>query len=172
MKELVSGLFGKPKSHRITKPFSYVEIIDPRITGLKAGLLISSPEIKETAGDEFLQKYLHQVNRQHISKSSINEWSRICSIRASTYFETIKMRSNIEDLFGTMVHGFAMAVCEYESFQISKPELMSDCALDAMKMLSMQETAKGNTFTHEQSLFALLSGYHIAREVLKNNTGE
>jgi hypothetical protein len=68
-----------------------------------------------------------------------------------------------------MVQGFAMAVVEYESFQIAKPDEMADCVWGAMKSFSIQILLESDSDGQKVGLAALLSGYHVAREIQKKN---
>lgn len=170
-KEVKMGLFGRPKTHQITRPFSYIPIRDPRVDSIQVQDLIPSADLGTNAGDEFLQKYLYLV-RNHISRDLVENWSRSCFVKGVSYFEANGQEADLDQFIGLMVQGFAMAVCEYESFKITKEDLMSDCVFDAMKAMTVSMMLDGSSQGQETDLQALLSGYHVARELLKKNTSE
>ena len=63
------GLFGKPKTHKITGSFHYVPIRDPRKKKITTEDLIPAMPGGDRTGDEFLEKYLYIV-RNHMSRES------------------------------------------------------------------------------------------------------
>jgi hypothetical protein len=162
------GLFGKPKTHKIVSPYSYLPIRDPRKKKIKTEDLIPSMLGGGRAGDEFLQKYLYLV-RNHMSRELVAEWFQVCAQRKDSYFESVPGDFDEDDFLGYMVQGFAMAVAEFELFGITKADQMPDCVWDAMKSFSIQILMESDRESQRISLTALLSGYHIAREILKSN---
>lgn len=174
------GLFGKPKTHKITGSFHYVPIRDPRKKKITAEDLIPAMPGGARTGDEFLQKYLYIV-RNHMSRELVAEWFQACDLRKDTYVEAVSpdfvgkefvgwSNDFDEDEFlGYMVQGFAMAVAEFESFGIAKSDEMADCVWGAMKSFSIQILLDSDSDGQKAGLAALLSGYHVAREIQKEN---
>jgi hypothetical protein len=162
------GLFGKPKTHKITGSFQYVPIRDPRKKKITTQDLIPAMPGGDRTGDEFLQKYLYIV-RNHMSRELVAEWFQACAIRKDSYTEEIPGDFDEDEFLGYMVQGFAMAVAEYESFGIAKPEVMADCVWGAMKSFSIQILLDSDSEGQKAGLAAFLSGYHIAREIQKKN---
>jgi hypothetical protein len=120
------------------------------------------------AGDEFLQKYLYLV-RNHMSRELVAGWFQVCEQRKDSYFESVPGDFDEDNFLGYMVQGFAMAVAEFELFEITKMDQMPDCVWDAMKTFSIQILMESDRESQKAGLSALLSGYHIAREILKRN---
>lgn len=120
------------------------------------------------AGDEFLQKYFYLV-RNHISREVVAEWFQACFLRKDSYVDAVSGDIEEDEFLGYMVQGFAMAVVEYESFQIAKPEQMAECVWGAMKSFSIQILLESDSNGQKTGLAALLSGYHVAREIQKKN---
>jgi hypothetical protein len=162
------GLFGKPKFRKITSSYSYIPIRDPRIKKIRTEDLIPAMPGGDRAGDEFLQKYLYLV-RNHISRELVGEWFQACALRAETYMDAVSGEVEEDEFLTYMVQGFAMAAVEFESFEISKSDEMADCVWGAMKSFSIQLQLESNSVSQETGLAALLSGYHVAREILKEN---
>ena len=159
------GLFGKPKTHKITGAFDYVPIRDPRNNKVNTQDLIPGGT---RTGDEFFEKYLFLV-RNHISRELVAEWFQMCSARKDSYIAALSGDFDEDEFLGYMVQGFAMAVAEFESFEITKANLMADCVWQAMKSFSIQILLDSDTDGQKNGLAALLSGYHVAREILKKN---
>lgn len=162
------GLFGKPKTHKITSSFSYIPIRDPRKKKIKTDDLIPAMPGGDPAGDEFLQKYLYLV-RNHMSRDLVAEWFQTCALRKDTYIDSVAGDFDEDEFLGYMVQGFAMAVAEFESFEIAKSEQMADCVWGAMKHFSIQILLESDSNGQKAGLAALLSGYHVAREIQKQN---
>ena len=162
------GLFGKPKTHQITSPYSYLPIRDPRKKKIKTEDLIPAMPGGNRAGEEFLQKYLYLV-RNHMPRDLVAEWFQACAQQKDGYIAAISGDFDEDEFLGYMVQGFAMAVVEFESFEITKPEEMSDCAWGAMKNISIQILLESDSNGQKVGLAALLSGYHVAREIQKKN---
>jgi hypothetical protein len=162
------GLFGKPKTHKIVSSYSYFPIRDPRKRKIKTEDLIPSMPGGDRAGDEFLQKYLYLV-RNHMSRELVAGWFQVCEQRKDSYFESVPGDFDEDNFLGYMVQGFAMAVAEFELFEITKTDQMPDCVWDAMKSFSIQILMESDWESQRIGLTALLSGYHIAREILTSN---
>jgi len=162
------ALFGKPKTHKITSSYSYIPIRDPRKKKIKTEDLIPAMPGGDRAGDEFLQKYLYLV-RNHMSRDLVAEWFQACSLCKETYVDSCSGDFDEDEFLGYMVQGFAMAVTELESFGIAKSDEMADCVWGAMKSFSIQILLDSNSNGQKVGLAALLSGYHVAREIQKNN---
>jgi hypothetical protein len=162
------GLFGKPKTHKITGSFNYMPIRDPRKEKITTGDLIPAMPGGVRTGDEFLEKYLYIV-RNHISRDLVAEWFQACAIRKDSYFDAISEQFDEDEFLGYMVQGFAMAVAEFESFGIAKSDEMADCVWGAMKSFSIQILLDSDSESQKAGLAALLSGYHVAREIQKKN---
>ena len=162
------GLFGKPKTHQITSYFSYLPIRDPRKKKIKDEDLFPSMPGDKGAGDEFLQKYLYLV-RNHIPRELVGEWFQECAKRKDSYIESVPGDFDEDNFLGYMVQGFAMAVAEFELFEITITDQMPDCVWDAMKSFSIQILLETDRASQKVGLTALLSGYHIARENLNSN---
>jgi hypothetical protein len=162
------GLFGKPKTHKIVSSYSYLPIRDPRKKKIKTEDLIPSMPGGGRAGDEFLQKYLYLV-RNHMSRELVAEWFQVCAQQKDSYFESTPGNFDEDNFLGYMVQGFAMAVAEFELFEITKTDQMPDCVWVAMKSFSIQILMESDRESQRVGLSALLSGYHIAREILKSN---
>jgi hypothetical protein len=162
------ALFGKPKTHKITGSFYYVPIRDPREKKITTEDLIPAMPGGDRTGDEFLQKYLYLV-RNHMSRELVAEWFQACAIRKDSYFDVISEQFDEDEFLGYMVQGFAMAVAEFESFGIAKSEEMADCVWGAMKSFSIQILLDSDSDGQKVGLAALLSGYHVAREIQKKN---
>ena len=162
------GLFGKPKFRKITNSYSYIPIRDPRKMKIKTEDLIPTMPGVDRAGDEFLQKYLYLV-RNHISRELVGEWFQECALRAETYMDAVSGEVEEDEFLTYMVQGFAMAVVEFESFEISKSDEMADCVWGAMKSFSIQILLDTDSDGQKAGLAALLSGYHVAREIQKKN---
>jgi len=162
------ALFGKPKTHKITGSFYYVPIRDPREKKITTEDLIPAMPGGDRTGDEFLQKYLYLV-RNHMSRELVAEWFQACAIRKDSYFDAISEQFNEDEFLGYMVQGFAMAVAEFESFEIAKSDEMADCVWGAMKSFSIQILLDTDSDGQKAGLAALLSGYHVAREIQKKN---
>ena len=162
------GLFGKPKTHKIKCSFSYLPIRDPREKKIKTEDLIPSMPGDKRAGDEFLQKYLYLV-RNHMSRELVGDWFQECVKRKGSYIESVPGDFDEDYFLGCMVQGFAMAVAEFELFEITKTNQMPDCVWDAMKSFSIQILLETDRASQKVGLTALLSGYHIARENLNSN---
>lgn len=162
------GIFGKPKTHKITGYYSYIPIRDPRKKKIKTEDLIPTMPGGDRTGDESLQKYLY-ILRNHMSRELVAEWFQACAIRKDSYTEAISGDFDEDEFLGYMVQGFAMAVAEVESFGIAKSDQMADCVWGAMKSLSIQILLESDTDGQKAGLAALLSGYHVAREIQKEN---
>jgi len=162
------GIFGKPKTHKITGSYSYIPIRDPRKKKIKSEDLIPAMPGGDRTGDEFLQKYLYIV-RNHMSRELVAEWVQACAIRKDSYTEALSGDFDGDEFLGYMVQGFAMAVAEFESFGIAKSDQMADCVWGAMKSFSIQILLESDTDGQKAGLAALLSGYHVAREIQKKN---
>lgn len=162
------GIFGKPKTHKIMSSFSYLPLRDPRKNKIKTDDLIPAMPGGNRAGDEFLQKYFYLV-RNHISREVVAEWFQACFLRKDSYVDAVSGDIEEDEFLGYMVQGFAMAVVEYESFQIAKPEQMAECVWGAMKSFSIQILLESDSNGQKTGLAALLSGYHVAREIQKKN---
>ena len=134
----------------------------------------------DRTGDEFLQKYLYIV-RNHMSTELVAEWFQACDLRKDSYVEAFSPdfvgtefvgwsnNFNEDEFLGYMVQGFAMAVTEYESFGIARLDEMADCVWGAMKNFSIQILIDSDSDGQKAGLAALLSGYHVAREIQKQN---
>ena len=162
------GLFGKPKTHKIVGAFNYVPIRDPRKKKIKTEDLIPTMPGGARTGDEFLQKYLYLV-RNHMSRDLVTEWFQVCALQKDSYVECIAEDFEEDDFLGYMVQGFAMAVSEFEVFGITKNDQMADCVWGAMKSFSIQILLESDREAQRVGLSAFLSGYHLAREILKIN---
>ena len=162
------GLFGKPKTHKITSSYSYLPIRDPRKKKIKVEDLIPAMPGGNRAGEEFLQKYLYLV-RNHMSRELVEEWIQLCAIRKESYIDAVSGDFDEDEFLGYMVQGFAMAVAEFESFEITKPVLMADCVWGAMMSFSVHILIESDREAQKVGLSAMLSGYHVAREILKIN---
>jgi hypothetical protein len=162
------GLFGKPKTHKITSSYGYLPIRDPRKKKIKTEDLIPNMPGGKRAGDEFFQKYLYLV-RNHMSRELVEEWFQVCALRKDSYFESVSGDFDEDEFLGFMVQGFAMAVAEFEHFEITKTDQMADCVWDAMKNFSIHILLESDRESQKVSLSAFLSGYHVAREILKIN---
>ena len=162
------GIFGKPKTHKITGVYTYIPIRDPRKKKIKTEDLIPAMPGGDRTGDEFLQKYLYLV-RNHISRDLVAEWFQACAIRKDSYTQANSGNFDEDEFLGYMVQGFAMAVAEFESFGIAKSDQMADCVWGAMKSFSIQILLESDTDGQKAGLAALLSGYHVAREIQKKN---
>ena len=174
------GLFGKPKTRKITGSFHYVPIRDPRKKIITTDDLIPAMPGGGRTGEEFLQKYLYLVHN-HMSREIVAKWIKACDFHKDSYVEAVSLdfhRNQFkgwssdfdEDKFlGYMVQGFAMAVAEFNSFGIAKPNEMADCVWGAMKSFSIQILLDSDTDGQKAGLAALLSGYHVAREIQKQN---
>jgi hypothetical protein len=162
------GLFGKPKTHKIMGSYSYIPIRDPRKNNIETEDLIPAMPGADKAGDEFLQKYLYLV-RNHMSRDLVAEWFQTCALRKDSYVDSVSGDFDEEEFLGYMVQGFAMAVAEFESFGIAKSDEMADCVWGAMKSFSIQILLDSDSDGQKAGLAALLSGYHVAREIQKNN---
>jgi hypothetical protein len=143
-------------------------IRDPREKKIKTEDLIPAMPGGDRAGDEFLQKYLYLV-RNHMSRELIAEWFQACALRKDTYLNSISGDFDEDEFLGYMVQGFAMAVAEFESFEIAKSNEMADCVWGAMKNFSIQILLDSDSDGQKAGLAALLSGYHVAREIQKKN---
>ncbi len=173
-------IFGKPKTHKIIGAFEYVPIRDPRKKKITSKDLIPAMPGGGRTGDEFLQKYLYIV-RNHMSRDLVAEWFQVCDRRKESYVEAFapSFEGNEfvgwsngfgeDEFLGYMVQGFAMAVAEFESFGIAKPDVMADCVWGAMKSFSIQILLDSDAEGQKAGLAALLSGYHLAREIQKKN---
>jgi hypothetical protein len=173
-------MFGKPKTHRIMGSYQYLPIRDPRIDPITTEDLIPSFPGSDKSGDEFLQKYLYLV-RNHMSRELVAEWFQACDRRKDSYIEVVSpdfvgnefigwsSDFDEDEFLGYMVQGFAMAVAEYESFGIAQAGQMADCVWGAMKNFSIQILLDSNKDSQHLGLAALLSGYHVAREIQKKN---
>ena len=168
LKGAAMGLFGKPKTHKITGPFHYFPIRDPRKKKITTEDLIPAMPGGDRTGDEFLQKYLYIV-RNHMSRELVAEWFQACAIRKDTYTDAISGDFDEAEFLGYMVQGFAMAVAEFESFEIASPNEMADCVWGAMKTFSIQILLESDSKGHKTGLAALLSGYPVAREIQQTN---
>ena len=134
----------------------------------------------DKTGDEVLQKYLYIV-RNHMSRELVAEWFQACELRKDSYVEAfspdfvddefVGWSNNFDEdeFLGYMVQGFAMAVAEYESFEIAKPDVMADCVWGVMKSFSIQILLDSDSEGQKAGLAAFLSGYHIAREIQRKN---
>ena len=162
------GIFGKPKTHKIVSSCAYLPIRDPRKRKIETEDLIPAMPGGNKAGDEFLQKYFYLV-RNHMSRDLVAEWFQVCSLRKDSYLDSMTSTVDEDEFIRYMVQGFAMAVAEYESFQIARPEKMADCVWGAMKSFSIQILLESDSDGQEAGLAALLSGYHLAREIQKKN---
>lgn len=162
------GLFGKPKEYKITSKFSYLPLRDPRTEKLKTVDLIPLFPGAEPGADEYLQKYLFMV-RNHISRNIVESWFVNCHKRKDSFVNSLGKNVDEDEFVGYMVQGFAMAVCEYETFQITKAEQMPSCVFGAMKNMAMQALMNNDAKSQKLQLTALLSGYFVARENLKAN---
>ena len=174
------GLFGKPKTHKIVGSYDYVPIRDPRKKKIKTEDLIPAMPGGDRTGDEFLQKYLYIV-RNHMSRELVAEWFQACDLRKDSCVEAFSPAfegkefvgwSNDfdeDEFLGYMVQGFAMAVAEFESFGIARSDLMADCVWGAMKSFSIQILLDSDSDGQKAGVAALLSGYHVAREIQKKN---
>jgi hypothetical protein len=160
--------FGKPKTHKITSTFSYLPIRDPRKKKIKTEDLVPAMPGGKRAGDEFLQKYLYLV-RNHMSRELVEEWFQDCAKRKDSYVASVSGDFDEDYFLGYMVQGFAMAVAEFEIFEITKTDQMPDCVWDAMKSFSIQILLDSDTASQRVGLTALLAGYHVARENLESN---
>jgi hypothetical protein len=145
-----------------------VPIRDPRKKKITTEDLIPAMPGGDRTGDEFLQKYLYLV-RNHMSRELVAEWFQACAIRKDSYFDAISEQFNEDEFLGYMVQGFAMAVAEFESFEIAKSDEMADCVWGAMKSFSIQILLDTDSDGQKAGLAALLSGYHVAREIQKKN---
>jgi hypothetical protein len=104
-----------------------------------------------------------------MSRELVAEWFQACAIRKDTYTEAVSDDFNEDEFLGYMVQGFAMAVAEFESFEIAIPNEMADCVWGAMKTFSIQILLESDSKGQKTGLTALLSGYHVAREIQKEN---
>ena len=104
-----------------------------------------------------------------MSRELVAEWFQACAIRKDTYTEAISGDFDEDEFLGYMVQGFAMAVAEFESFEIASPNEMADCVWGAMKSFSIQILLESDSNGQKTGLAALLSGYHVAREIQKEN---
>lgn len=162
------GLFGKPKTHKIMSSYSHFPMRDPRKKKITFEDLIPSMPGGNKAGEEFLQKYLYLV-RNHMSRELVAEWFQVCATRKQPYIDAVSGDFDENEFLGYMVQGFAMAVAEYESFEIAKPALMADCVWGAMISFSIPILIESDREAQRVGLSAMLSGYHVAREILKYN---
>ena len=174
------GIFGKPKTHKISGSYSYIPIRDPRKKKIKTEDLIPAMPGGDRTGDEFLEKYLYLV-RNHMSRELVAEWFQTCDLHKATYVDAVSPdfvgnefvgwsnEFDEDEFLGYMVQGFAMAVTEFESFGIAKPGQMADCVWGAMKSFSIQILLESDTDGQKVGLAALLSGYHVAKEIQKKN---
>ena len=162
------GLFGKPKTHKILSTYSHSPIRDPRKKKITFEDLIPSMPGGNKAGEEFLQKHLFLV-RNHMSRELVEQWFQVCSTRKDSYIEAVSGDFDEDEFLGYMVQGFAMAVTEYESFEIAKPVLMADCVWGAMLSFSIPILIESDREAQRVGLSAMLSGYNVAREVLNKN---
>lgn len=174
------GIFGKPKTHKITGSYAYIPVRDPRTNKIKTEDLIPAMPGRDRTGDEFLQKYLYLV-RNHMSRDLVTDWFQACDLRKDTYVEAVSpdfvgnefvgwsTDFDEDEFLGFMVQGFAMAVAEFEIFGIAKSNEMADCVWGAMKSFSVQILLESNADGQKAGLAALLSGYHVAREIQKKN---
>lgn len=162
------GLFGKPKSHKISGRFSYIAIRDPRLSPILMEDTIPAMPGSANTGDEYLQKYLFLV-RTEITKGLVEEWLMTCAARMESYLEATPDAFDDEEFLGYMAQGFAMAVTEFDSFGIGRPDYMADCVWDAMKTFSIQVRIESGADEQKNCLAGLLAGYHVAREIQKKN---
>lgn len=162
------GLFGKPRTHRIMASYSYIPIRDPRKKKIDTEDLIPAIPGGGRAGDEFLEKYLYLV-RNHISRDLVADWFQSCALRKDSYIDSVSGNVDEDEFLGYMVHGFSMAAAEYEGFGIAKSDEMADCVWDAMKTFSIQILLESDSEGQKACLAALLSGYHLAKEIQKKN---
>jgi hypothetical protein len=105
-----------------------------------------------------------------MSRDLVAKWFQACAFRKDTYIESVLGDFNEDEFLGYMVQGFAMAVAEYESFGIAKSDEMADCVWGAMKSFSIQILLDSDSDGQKAGLAALLSGYHVAREIEKENS--
>jgi hypothetical protein len=150
----------------ISHKFDYLPLRDPKIE--PAELFEVMPSFKRSkAGEEFLQKYLAIV-RTRLPRSLVEGWFNVLSTEVDSYLHLAAAGSDPDEFLGLMVQGFAMAACEDNYFEITKPDLMSECAWEAMRSLTVAQAMEGATFQGQSCLNALLAGYLRARVHRKN----
>lgn len=155
------GFMDRQEPCIISHKFNYLPLRDP----LKEPADFSEvmPRIKRSkAGEEFLQKYL-AIIRTRLPKNLVEGWFEALSVDLDKYLHLADKDSDPDEFLFFMVQGFSIAACEDSYFEISKPNLMSECAWEAMRSLTVGQAMDGATFKGESCLNALLAGYLQAR---------
>jgi hypothetical protein len=156
------GFYDRNEPLIISYKFQYLQLRDPRKTPAQFEDVVPSYRPNK-AGEEFLKKYLALV-RTRFERTTVAEWSMYLAGKLPEFEELVEDQSNSENFVGFMVQGFAMAVCEDVYFKIAKPELMSECAWEAMRSMQTLQAMNDDDFSGEICLNAMLAGYLIARE--------
>jgi hypothetical protein len=150
----------------ISHKFGYLPLRDPQTEPVE--LFEVMPSFRRSkAGEEFLQKYLAIV-RTRLPRSLVEGWFNALSTEVDSYLHLADAGSDSDEFLGFMVQGFAIAACEDNYFGITKPSLMSECAWEAMKSLTVAQDMEGAAFRGQSCLNALLAGYLRARVHRKN----
>ncbi len=157
------GIFDRNDPLKISHKFEYIKIRDPRRNPTTFEDVIPS-YAPNKSGEEFLKKYLAIV-RTSFERSTVSGWTMYLAEILPEFETLLEDESDSEDFIGFMMQGFAMAVCEDAYFKIVKPDLMSECAWEAMKSMQILQTMNGEDFRGENCLNAMLAGYLVAREL-------
>ena len=157
------GFYDRNEPLIISYKFEYLQIRDPRKKPAQFEDIAPSYRPNKS-GDEFLKKYLAIV-RTMFERATVAEWTMYLAEKLPDFEELLENESDSENFIGFMVQGFAMAVCEDAYFKIQKPDLMSECAWEAMRNMQTFQAMNGEDFSGEICLNAMLAGYLTAREV-------
>ena len=161
------GFMDRNDPLKISNKFGYFSLRDPRVS--PSEVIEVMPSIKpHKAGQEFLEKYLAIV-RTRLPRELVQDWFEGLAGNLDDFLPLAEDESEAEDFLGFMVQGFAMSACEDTYFEIARPSQMSECAWEAMRLMTFHQSMSGEHFRGQSCLNALLSGYFLAKEFRKNN---
>lgn len=163
------GFLRKSRDSEILEVYDFLPLRDPRIVAVSDEDLVPFSSLHSNAGSEFLQKYLIAI-RTKVTPTLVELWIRNCEQFFDDYFVSLGGRMDPDEYLGHMTQGFAMAFCEAKVFNIQRNSEMSEAAWGAMQLYSLQNTSMQNLEKQKICMNALLSGYHVAREVSNGNT--
>lgn len=145
----------------ISHKFGYLPLRNPR--EVPAELFEVMPGLKRNkAGEEFLQKYLAIV-RTRLPRNLVEGWFNGLSVEVENFIHLAESESETDDFLAFMVQGFAISACEDSYFNIAKTNLMTECAWEAMKSMTVLQAMEGADFRGQSCLNALLAGYLLAK---------
>ena len=155
------GIMDRNEPLIISHKFGYLPLRDPRIEPVEIFDVMPSLN-RSKAGEEFLKKYLVIV-RTILPREAVEDWFSGLSKDLDDFIHLAEDISDSDDFLGFMVQGFAISACEDMYFQIAKPNLMSECAWEAMKSMTVMQAMEGADFRGQSCLNALLAGYLLAK---------